>query len=187
MNSIYSELIDHKLWDKAKWRGVGYMWFDEIPPIFGLCFENIDYGEAIFRNWKKLFGDADHENQLRITLVEGTFPNAIPGYNIRIGSNVDAILELAKRQGKDIENTAVLYTSRIHRMNPEQKSNNLRGFKTEYAKHRSYSLVQVALDSRGELLLNQSTRIDKTEIHFRQLEDILEGDVDRDAILVPPA
>lgn len=186
MNTIVSELIDHKLWDKAKWRGVGYMWFDDLPPVFGLYFENLAGGEAIFHKWKTLLGDSDHDNQLRITLVEGTFPKAFPGYNIRIGANVPAILDLAKRRGENIENTAVLYTSRIHRMNPPPKSNNLRGFKAEYEKHRTFSLVQVAPDTHGSLLLNQSTRIDKTDIYFRQLEDILEGDIDRDAIIVPP-
>lgn len=42
-------------WDKAIWGGVGFYSFGNHPPILTLAFENLDYGEKIFQEWKQLY------------------------------------------------------------------------------------------------------------------------------------
>ena len=42
-------------WDKAKWGGVGFYSFGNQPPILTLAFENLHYGEKIFKEWKYLY------------------------------------------------------------------------------------------------------------------------------------
>ncbi len=183
---IFDTFIDNPLWDAATWLGVGYLFIPDSPPIFGLYFKHRKHGEDIFRQWTYRLGDFDNENQLRISLVEGPIVGSQPGYNIRIGSNVPTILRLAKEQGINISNTGVFYTSRIHRMNPEPGSQNLRNFKDFYARHGEFVLAQVDMSQNG-LIANPASLIRKTEVHIRQIEDILEGDLDRDAIAARPS
>lgn len=177
-------MIDIPLWDRAKWRGVGFLCYEESPPILGLFFENTEAGEAIFRQWKDRFGDQDDQNILRITFVEGPIHGTDPGYNIRIGSNVPAILSAAKSRGEVINDTGVFYTSRIHRMNPPPGSPNLATFKRFYSIHKACFIAQVAPTKDGGVSVNPESLIAKSELYFRQVEDILEGDIDRDALLV---
>jgi len=183
---IFDSFIDMPLWNRAKWRGVGYLCFNDRPPVFGLYFENASAGEEIFRQWKSRLGNTDEHNQLRISIVEGPILGADPGYNIRIGSNTPSILKLAKEHGLDVRDTGVMYLSRIHRMNPPPGSENLHQFKTQYGQHKSFDLAQVAPTHNGGMTINPESLIRKTEIHLRQIEYILDGDLDRDAIVAPP-
>lgn len=47
-------------------------------------------------------------------------------------------------------------------------------------------LAQVAPAPNGGMNINPASPIRKTEIHLRQIEHILDGDLDRDAIVAPP-
>lgn len=183
---IFDSFIDVPLWNRASWQGVGFLCFQDQPPTLGILFRDIAAGEAIFRQWKDRLGDCDENNALRITIVEGPIPGAQPGYNIRIGSNAPAILRLAKERGVDPPDSGVLMISRIHRMNPPPGSENLHHFKTHYAHHKEFDLVQVKVDPARGMLVNAQSAIRKSEIHLRQVEHILEGDIDRDAVIAPP-
>lgn len=183
---IFDSFIDVPLWDRASWQGVGFLCFPDRRPTFGLLFRDVPAGEEIFRQWKRRLGESDENNELRITIVEGPIPGATPGYNIRIGSDVPAILRLAKERGDAAPDSGVLMISRIHRMNPPPGSENLHRFKTHYGLHKEFDLVQIAVDPSRGMLVNQQSAIKKSEIHLRQIEHILDGDIDRDAIVAPP-
>lgn len=56
-------------WNKAIWGGVGFISYGNQPPILTLAFENLIYGEKIFKEWKKL-----HENKslkIKIYFITG--------------------------------------------------------------------------------------------------------------------
>ncbi len=183
---IFDSFIDVPLWNRASWQGVGFLCFPEQPPTLGLLFRDVSAGEEIFRQWKGRLGASDKNNELRITIVEGPIPGAKPGYNIRIGSNAPTILRLAKERGVAPPDSGILMISRVHRMNPPPGSENLHHFKAHYARHNVFDLVQISVDPARGMLVNAQSAIRKSEICLRQVEHILDGDIDRDAVVAPP-
>ena len=65
--------INMTLWDKAKWRGLGFAICPTKPPIpeLILMFEDIEAGTKIFRGWRKRVGEADLNEWIGLTLITG--------------------------------------------------------------------------------------------------------------------
>ncbi len=76
--------------------------------------------------------------------------------------------------------------SRIHRMNPAAGSPNLLNFKRAYEHHKKYALFQAVRDPApmGFKPIIPSA-IMKSEIFFRQVDEIERGDPDSDAKVAP--
>lgn len=66
-----SGLINLRLWDRAKWRGMLYAIYEDSPPVLGLFFENAEAGTKIFRGWRKRLGERDGNEQLQIATLLG--------------------------------------------------------------------------------------------------------------------
>ena len=162
---IYQSFIDLPQWDKAKWLGVGFFAMPTLPPGLGLLFQNVEPGTKIFTDWKRQLGEVDEKEQIRISVLEGSIVGAAPGYNVRIGTNLDTLAPVA--------GAGVLTASRIKRMNPPPNSPNLANFKRLYQEHGTYALVQIVQDNNpmGFRPLFD-TVIMKKQIFFRNVEDL---------------
>lgn len=66
-----SGLINLRLWDRAKWRGMFYAIPEGASPVLGLLFENAEAGTKIFRGWRKRLGERDENDQLQIATLLG--------------------------------------------------------------------------------------------------------------------
>jgi hypothetical protein len=85
---MYS-VIDVPLWDKAKWKGFGFI----IHPEYGLGvmlpFENPDAGKMIFDKWVARFGNVDKSESIKITIIKGINKNNPYWYRVIISTNTD--------------------------------------------------------------------------------------------------
>jgi hypothetical protein len=68
-----SALIDMPLWDRAKWKGVLYIWPLELDlePWLALGFEDDVAARAIFAGWRVKLGEIDKEDRIRISILTG--------------------------------------------------------------------------------------------------------------------
>ena len=81
--------INMALWDKAKWRGLGFAIYPTNPPIPGLIlmFEDIETGAKIFRGWRKRLGDMDRDEWIGLTLITGIDRHYPSHYRVAISVN----------------------------------------------------------------------------------------------------
>lgn len=81
--------INMALWDKAKWRGLGFSICPSNPPIpeLVLMFEDIETGAKIFRGWRKRLGDVDRDEWLGLTLITGIDRHYPSHYRVAISVN----------------------------------------------------------------------------------------------------
>lgn len=81
--------INMALWDKAKWRGLGFSIYPGNPPIPGLAlmFEDIEAGVKIFRGWRKRLGNLDRDEWIGLTLITGIDRHYPSHYRVAISVN----------------------------------------------------------------------------------------------------
>jgi hypothetical protein len=171
-----SGLIDHELWDKAKWRnGVSYLYnaTGGLPPIFTVLFEDLQLGQEIFKELIKKIGFVDGNERLRLSIVEGDVPNQKSGYFVTIGENADATYKLFDTNDQ-VEFVAL--SLRIQKVYLRGGSDNLAMFKKEYEKYGCYYIVpakQLKDPKKGygcDVDLNY--KILKRKVEFRNYSDI---------------
>jgi hypothetical protein len=170
------QLINIPLWDKARWKAVGFGYDPSRIPFVALVFTDGDAGIKIFNEWREVLGEVDDHDALRIAFIEGAIPGEEPGYTVHIGMNPEGMIQAAKTAGKDPTDPFLL-VSRIHRM-PTPDSAHLAGFKREFVRQGRYLLTAARLSSTGELLLARDANIAKTYAIFKQVADIGPHDVD---------
>jgi hypothetical protein len=85
--------VNMVLWDKAKWRGLGFSIYPSNPPIpgLGLMFEDIEAGAKIFRGWRKRLGDVDIDEWIGLTLITGIDRHCPSHYRVAISVNENYI------------------------------------------------------------------------------------------------
>jgi hypothetical protein len=84
------EILSHiriKLWDRAGWSDVMFMWSPDpdTPPILGLIFKERDAGTDIFKSWQAEIGDTDEHRFLRVSIVRGISREHPHAYRVLIG------------------------------------------------------------------------------------------------------
>jgi hypothetical protein len=82
-------LINIPLWDRANWRGAGFVVYEEprIPPILALVFKDRDAGVSIFSEWRDEIGAKDETGRLRISIITGVDRRHPSHYRVIIGTN----------------------------------------------------------------------------------------------------
>ena len=181
MNVFFQSFIDSENWDKAKWRGTVFL-HDPTgvsPPILGIQFTNIEIGKQIFKEWLERLGKIDAYEELRISIVEGEIPGERRGYSVHISSNTQKTEARARAEGATSNADYAVTIGRVNQMEPELNSPHLPNFKQGYQKHGRYYLIPVSPDMNPDFNL----AIEKTEIHFRNVSDLTETDVD--AVVLP--
>lgn len=184
-----SGLIDQEKWDKAKWKnGVSYLHSPngDLPPVFTFLFENLEIGVEIFKELIHKVGNNDKDERIRLSIVEGEVPKLKFGYFVTIGENTDATNKLLEKQNLHDEVQYVAIGQRIHRMNPDIKSQNLDRFKKEFEKHGCYYIApakQLYDPVQGyRAQVEMDYKILKRKIEFRNYKDIPDKN-DPDSIL----
>lgn len=176
-------LIDVELWDKARWSGMAYLVSEDptLPPVLGLIFENAEPAMQIFVALRDKLGNIDTNEDLRIAIIEGAIAGKPPGYSVHIGLNPKRILQQAEALGIESDSEAThLLISRVHRINPAPNSPHLNNFKKAYSEQGKYLLAPVTLnkESSESVTCHYELAIGKTEVHFRNVEDIKENELD---------
>ena len=165
-------VIDLDLWDRAQWMGALFVCAPSEPPILGLGFVNGEAGESIFRKWKERWGNADTEEQLRLSIVTKISKNSPLEYAVVIGPSV--------RQNEEDLGKLILGVSRHHRMTP-RTSENLNRFIESYRRAGRFWLAPARISVRDETFQKPSMdlAIRKEQLSVREAWEIGEHDQDR--------
>jgi hypothetical protein len=120
-------VINIPLWDKAGWKGAGFVEHPnpEVPPLLTLLFEDQNAGERIFAAWRKEIGPRDKAGKLRITFITGIDRQHPAHYRMIIGPHLDWD---AVPQG-----SRIVGVSRLQTMTPSTSAN-LDRFLNKYRK-----------------------------------------------------
>lgn len=168
--------INVQQWNAAKWRAAFFMTApdSDVPPVFGLAFENGERGAAIFKGWRGRFGLDDAPNTIRIAVVRGISASNPHAYAVVVGPNPDNI---------PIDATTTFeFISRIQKMTPET-SENLDRFLAELERHGRFLLAPAHLPTTTATPTVQvDLGIGKYDLAIRQAWEIGENDPDMSAL-----
>ena len=173
-----SALIDLPLWDRARWKGVLYIWPVEMDfePWLALGFEDGAAARAIFQGWRAKLGNIDKEDRIRISVLTGVDRYNPGHYSVVVGSNL-------------LESDPVprvkyfVSVSRIHRMEPST-SKNLTAFVNRFERIGTYRLMPARIDLRtGKHETYPDLAIQKRKIRVSPAWAIEEHDPDGVGIL----
>lgn len=168
-----SALIDLPLWDRAKWKGVLYLWpIDmDFEPWMALGFEDGAAAKAIFTGWQAKLGNIDKEDRIRISILTGVDRYNPNHYSVVVGSN---LLESERRPRVKY----FVSVSRIHRMEPST-SENLTTFVNRFERVGTYQLMPAHIDLRtGKHETYPDLAIQKRQIRISPAWKIEEHDPD---------
>lgn len=180
---FFTSLIDVETWDKAVWRGAGFMLgYTELPTLL-LPFVNEKYAIKIFNDWISNLGNIDKNDDIRVALVEGDVPGEAAGYYIVIGTNLDEAVKRAEKNGIPAEEMFIMNVSRIIRANPTDHFKCFNYFKQAYEEAKEFYLMPAVINEKtGEIKPLPSYKIHKKKLIYRNIKDITEND--EDAILL---
>ena len=178
-----TSFIDLETWDKAAWRGAGFV-LGYLPlPTLLLPFVNEQYAIKIFEDWIATLGKDDKDENIRIALVEGDVPGEAPGYYVVVGNNIDEAIKRAESSGSSIDDLMILNVSRIIRANPSDNFLAYKYFKEAYSDFGEYMLMPAILNERtGQIKPLPKYGIHKKQLIYRHISEITEND--QDAILL---
>jgi hypothetical protein len=127
-------LIDIPLWDKAGWKGTGYVEHPDqrVPPLMALLFKDEAVGLRIFTGLRRELGIKDKTGRLRVSIITGTDRDNPAHYRIVVGSNLD--------WDSLPEGAHVVMLTRIHTMTPDTSAN-LDRFLSKYRRDGAYFLA----------------------------------------------
>lgn len=165
-------LINVDLWNKAKWRGLGYFYLgQELVPGLTLACENRTPAEKLFRDLVARIGEDDSKGLLRICFVEGDIPGEDPGYTVLIGTDIDSMLSDLHNKGQPL--TSPL-TSFIYRPLRCGLSDRLEQFKMAFEKHKQCVLKPGDMTGKNF----EGHHIIVHNVVFRRAEEIGRDDPD---------
>ena len=163
--------IDIPMWDRAKWRGILFLWPPDEPPTLAIAFEDGDSGRSIFRTWKERWGNEDKHDELRIAVITGVSNREPATYAVVIGPKLGP-------ESVNEKKTVVL-GSRIRRMSPKDSAN-LDHFVAAFKKTGRFIFAPARTDATGEILEMPSAQlaIVKWQLDRREAWQIGENDPD---------
>ena len=182
-NLFITSMIDIEAWNKAVWRGAGFVLGYMPLPALLLPFVNEKYAIKIFEDWIKIIGRDDKKEDIRIALVEGDVSGEASGYYVVVGNNIDEAMKRAEKGGFSADETMILNVSRIIRANPRDNFQSFNYFKEAYHQYGEYMLMPAVLNEKtGEIKPLPQYGIHKKQLVYRHISDITEND--QDAILL---
>lgn len=167
-------LINLELWEKAEWRGFGYIYDPSLGLGLFIAFKNGDAGEKIFNEWINRFGKEDKEDAIKITIIRGVSKSNPEWYRVVISSN--------ERIWKLKQDELFISPSKFQEMTPSSPDNLLMLIEL-YQSKREYTLypTQMQTDEAGLIpILNYG--IKKKELFIRFAWEIDENDMETVAI-----
>ena len=178
-----TSFIDIETWDKAIWRGAGFLIDYLSLPILLLPFVNEKYAVKIFKDWIATIGKNDKDENIRIALVEGEVPGEESGYYVVVSNNIDEAVKRAEENGLSRDELMILNVSRIIRANPQDNFWSFNYFKETYQQYGEYILMPAVVDEeKGRIMPLTEYGIHKKQLLYRNIADITEND--QDAVLL---
>jgi len=177
-NLYITSVINIEKWDEAKWKGTLFMTNFKDPPYMGFVFQNKQAGIDIFKGWLDRFGKRDQNEEIRIAIIEGEIKGQDPGYTVHINTSIDHVADRILAEGHDFNEALFMTIGRCNRMNPSPNSKYLEMFKSEYSKHKRFMIIPAYINPKGEVEPMIEFSIEKTEVIFRNADEIKEGDID---------
>lgn len=146
-NRIITDIIDIPLWDKAKWKGCGYM-IDRLfqdPPIMMLMFQNIDAGKKILEQWEEQF----RKQQLfvNLTIITGVENDNPCAYKVLISPDLNRLYT----SWQQAEKRYVVAASRFHKMDSHDDTN-IRLFKQAVERFKFAGLTACLIDKDNRMV-----------------------------------
>jgi len=170
-------VINTELWDKAIWMGTAILSDKKSAPYLGLLFQNREAAIEIFKQWNKDFGHKDIYEEIRIAVIEGDIPKQEHGYTVHITTNQENLMEKSRKLNLSEINTLYAIISRFRRMPTDKNNHNMEKFREEVERFLSYKIIPIHMSQNGlEPLFEYE--IEKTEIYFRQVNEISSNDID---------
>jgi hypothetical protein len=173
-----SSVIDVHAWDKAVWRGCGYLGYGPPrPPCMAFLFENAAAARKIFERLRARFGEADSGEEIVVSIIRH-LPRENPHhYCIQLASK-------GEMQG-GAANKPVMMATRSMTMTP-QDSKNLEMFLSEYKRHGAYYLMPAVLPSNAstaaEFLFDLA--IKKQALTAKSASEVTERDIESLALRI---
>ncbi|WP_207722153.1 hypothetical protein [Clostridium intestinale] len=170
-------VIDTELWNKASWMGTAVLSDKKAAPYLGLLFQNREAAIKIFEQWNKDFGHRDLYEEIRIAVIEGDVPEQEFGYTVHITTNQENLVTKCKKLNFSEPQVLFVVISRFRRMPTSRNNQNMKIFREEVERFLSYKIIPIYMGEKGlEPLFDYE--IEKTEIFFRKVDEILENDID---------
>lgn len=174
---LVTGVINTEYWDKAEFRGVAILGDRKSAPYLGLVFENKNAAENIFKEWKEQYGEKDQYEEIRVSITLGDIPGECAGYTLHITLNPDNYKVKIKKLGLSVDNTLITTISRVCRV-PATNYNSINILREDYERFLSYYLVPVIRHDNNQYEPLMEYCIEKTEIYFRNADEIDENDID---------
>lgn len=177
-------IINLELWNKASWNGMAFISDPSLrrPPIVGFVFDDDKAGNEIFAELKAQFGQADKDEEIRLSFISGISDANPQNYKVHIGTSFDSFKKKIDDNELDQENTLVMSVSRIHQMTPPKDSKNIEVFKHSFNYFKKYYITNI-LGGQSNPRPNFDHLIEKTKIHFRSKSEIGENKNDEDYVV----
>ena len=170
-------VINTDYWNQAKWVGTAILSDKKSAPYLGLLFEDRSAAIKIFEEWRENFGVKDLYEEIRVSVIEGDIPNQEHGYTIHITTNQENLIHKCNKLNLKLEHTLFAIVSRYRRMPTDKWNKNMENFRNEVERFLSYRIVPIYMRSNQlEPLFDYA--IEKTEIYFRNVDEITEKDID---------
>lgn len=191
-NMFVTSMIDLKVWDKAKWRGVAYM-FDpenEASPLMALLYKDKESASKIFEDWKKHCGE-DVFKDIEISIIEKKNVGIADGYFVHITTNMDECIKRSEKQGFFVDETLYTVFSRYQYMDIDVFKNNLAIFKKQVeAKKEFFIAPAVVSDNNKSIEMDNiefgvHLKIKMNNIKFMNFEDVTENDIEYSVVKIP--
>ena len=184
---IHSVINSH-LWDEAGWRGVFYVSHVEgLPPLMALGFENDEKGRAIFRAWRKEFGEIDQNNAICVSILNGIDQKEPLAYRAHISKNLEHL------DGDEKSDRMMIFLARMQTMFPTTRIN-LESFLEDFARKGSFFIAPAHFDGSVDIKdvkLHMELRVEKEHLEVTDSWKVGPGDqammgiLPDDEIIVP--
>lgn len=144
---FFSSPIRLELWDKAGWKGAAFVFCEDesVPPIIGLCYQNIAAGKTIFEKWKEEYAEK-LDDYLQITIVEppfsllthssGAYAANGEGYFMLIQPNTDGTIKHIHQSGVNPGNAIIMTIQRWLFIDAVPGDWKRKEFKRRFAEHK---------------------------------------------------
>jgi len=169
-------IINVPVWDRARWRGLGFFIARDGLPVLSLMFTGAAAASTIWREWYARFGAEDVVRRLRLSIITDVRPNDPFSYRVVVGPALESAFD---------ERTMVVFSiSRVHEMNPTS-SDNLRTFRSAYQRSGGCHLGIAVMPPKGDIAQSTLGTLYLSRIRFVAARDIGEQDLDVVALSKP--
>lgn len=178
-------VINTHLWNEAEWMGIVYASYGEsVPPVMAFGFKNGEKGKAIFREWRREFGQRDESGDVRISILLGIDKKKPLAYRAHVTRSRDAI-------GNNADDGQWFWQlSRMQTMYPTNREH-LDGFLEDCERIGCYFVAPAEMTPDGETVIHSDLALLKRDLNIKDAwsvgpdDDAMMALRDDDEIIVP--